>query len=67
MTKKSSLVLSSRKPQKFTRNLSFSCPQDVMDLSCNFAYQLVAAFSRDMMNDFVRVVSSPPAEAIEAS
>jgi hypothetical protein len=39
----------------------------VMDLGGNLANQLVAAFSSDMMNDLVRVVSSPPDEAIAAS
>jgi hypothetical protein len=38
-----------------------------MDLDGSLAYQLAAAFSRDMMNDLVRVVSSPPDEAIAAS
>jgi hypothetical protein len=38
-----------------------------MDLGYNLAYQFTATFSRNMMNDLVRVVSSPPAEAIEAS
>jgi hypothetical protein len=38
-----------------------------MDLDDSLAYQLAAAFSRDMMNDLVRVVSSPPDEAIAAS
>jgi hypothetical protein len=38
-----------------------------MDLGCNLAYQVAVAFSSDMMNDLVRVVSSPPTEAIEAS
>jgi hypothetical protein len=38
-----------------------------MDLSGSLAYQLVAAFSRDMINDLVRIVSSPPDEAITAS
>jgi hypothetical protein len=37
-----------------------------MDLGGNLAYQLADAFSSDMMNDLVRVVSSPPNEAIAA-
>jgi hypothetical protein len=43
------------------------CAQDAMDLDGSLAYQLVAAFSRDMMNDLARVVSSPPDETIMAS
>jgi hypothetical protein len=31
-----------------------------MDLDDSLAYQLAATFSRDMMNDLARVVSSPP-------
>jgi hypothetical protein len=38
-----------------------------MDLGGSLAYQLAATFSRDMMNDLVRVVLSPPDEAIVAS
>jgi hypothetical protein len=38
-----------------------------MDLGGSLAYQLTATFSRDMMNDLVRVVSSPPDEAITTS
>jgi hypothetical protein len=38
-----------------------------MDLDGSLAYRLVAVFSRDMMNDLVRVVSSHPDEAIAAS
>jgi hypothetical protein len=38
-----------------------------MDLNGSLAYKLVVAFSRDMMNDLVRVVSSPPDEAIATS
>jgi hypothetical protein len=38
-----------------------------MDLDGNLMYQLVVAFSRDMINDLVRVVSFPPDEAIMAS
>jgi hypothetical protein len=40
---------------------------DAMDLGINLAYQLVVAFLRDMMNDLVRVISSPLDEAIAAS
>jgi hypothetical protein len=39
----------------------------VMYLSGSLAYQLAAAFSRDMINDIARVVSSPLHEAIAAS
>jgi hypothetical protein len=68
LDKKSSSVLSSAwKPWNLTRKFSFSCPQDVMDLRCNLAYQLAAAFLSGMMNDLARVLSSPPVEAIEAS
>jgi hypothetical protein len=38
-----------------------------MDLGGSLAYYLTAAFLRDMMNDLVRVVSSPPDEAIVTS
>jgi hypothetical protein len=38
-----------------------------MDHGCNLAYQFVVAPSSDMMNDFVKVVSLPPDEAIAAS
>jgi hypothetical protein len=38
-----------------------------MDLGGSLAYQLAAIFSRDMMNYLVRVVSSPPDEAIVVS
>jgi hypothetical protein len=37
-----------------------------MDLGCNLPYQLATKFSSDMMNDLVRVVPFPPADAIEA-
>jgi hypothetical protein len=40
---------------------------DVVDLGGSLAYQLVAAFSCDMISDLTRVVSSPPNEAIAAS
>jgi hypothetical protein len=39
----------------------------VIDLGGSLAYQLVVAFSSDMMNDLGRVVLSPPNEAIVAS
>jgi hypothetical protein len=38
-----------------------------MDLGGSLASKLVVAFSRNMMNDLARVVSSPPDEAITAS
>jgi hypothetical protein len=38
-----------------------------MDLGCSVMYQLATAFSRDMMNDLARVVSSPSTEAITIS
>jgi hypothetical protein len=38
-----------------------------MDLGGNLAYQLAAAFSSDMINNLVRVVSSPLNEATAAS
>jgi hypothetical protein len=38
-----------------------------MDLGGSLAYQLATAFSRDMMNDLARIVSSPPDRAIAAS
>jgi hypothetical protein len=44
-----------------------SCAHDVMDLGGNLVYQLVVAFSRDMMNDLARVVTSPLDEAIATS
>jgi hypothetical protein len=55
------------KALKLMRNFSFNSPHDVIDLSYNLAYLLAIAFSSDMMNDLVRVVLSPPAEAIAAS
>jgi hypothetical protein len=65
--KKSSSVLTSAwKPWKLIRNFSFRCAHDVMDLEGNLAYQLVDAFSSDMINDLPSVVSSPPNEAIAA-
>jgi hypothetical protein len=44
-----------------------SCAHGVIDLGGSHAYQLAAVFSSDMMNDLVRVVSSPLNEAIAAS
>jgi hypothetical protein len=44
-----------------------SYAHDAMDLSGSLVYQLVAIFSSDVMNDLVRVVSSPPNKAIAAS
>jgi hypothetical protein len=44
-----------------------SYAHDVMDLGGSLTYQLAAAFSSDMMNDLVRVVSSPHDESITAS
>jgi hypothetical protein len=38
-----------------------------MDLGGSLTYQLAATFSRDMMNNLARVVSSPLDEAIAAS
>jgi hypothetical protein len=43
-----------------------SSAHDVMDLGASLIYQ-AATFSRDMMNDLARVVSSPPDEAIVVS
>jgi hypothetical protein len=61
-------VLSSAwKPWKLTRDFSFNWPQDVIDLDYNRAYQFIVALSSDMVNNLVRVVSSPPDEAIAAS
>jgi hypothetical protein len=37
-----------------------------MHLGGCLEYQFVAASSREMMSDFVRVASSPPAEAMAA-
>jgi hypothetical protein len=39
----------------------------VIDLNGSLVYQLAVAFSSDIMNDLVRVVSSPPNKAIAAS
>jgi hypothetical protein len=61
------MLRSAWKPWKLTRNFSLSYAHDAMDLGGNVAYQLVPAFLRDMMNDLVRVVSSPPDEVIAAS
>jgi hypothetical protein len=49
------------------RNFSFNWPQEVIDLSYNLAYQFVVVLSSDMMNDFTKVISFPPDEAIAAS
>jgi hypothetical protein len=38
-----------------------------MDLGGNLAYELATAFSRDMINNLARVISSPTDEAIAAS
>jgi hypothetical protein len=64
--KSSSVMISTWKPWKFTRNFSFSCAHEKIDLGGSLAYQFAFAFLSDMMNDFVRVVSSPPNEAIVA-
>jgi hypothetical protein len=48
------------------RNFSFKWPQDEIGLSCDLTYQFAAMPSSDMMNDFARVVSFPPNEAIVA-
>jgi hypothetical protein len=61
------VLRSTWKPWKLTKNFSLSCTHDVMDLGGNLAYQLAAAFSRDMMNDLARVMSFLPDEAITAS
>jgi hypothetical protein len=65
--KSSSLSRSAWKLWKLTRNFYLSCAHDAMHLSGSLAYQMTAAFSRDMMNDLARVVSSPLDEAIMAS
>jgi hypothetical protein len=46
---------------------SLGCAHDAMDLGDSLTYQLAVAFSRDIMNDLARVVSSPPDEAITTS
>jgi hypothetical protein len=61
------VLRSAWKPWKLTRNFSLSYAQDALYLGGNLAYQLAAAFSRDMMNDLARVVSSPPDKAIMTS
>jgi hypothetical protein len=38
-----------------------------MHLGGSVEYQFAVASSREMMSDFMRVASSPPAEAIAAS
>jgi hypothetical protein len=38
-----------------------------MHLGRSLEYQFVVASSREMMSDFTRVASSPPAEAMTAS
>jgi hypothetical protein len=38
-----------------------------MHLGRSLEYQFVVASSREMMSDFMRVASSPPAEAMIAS
>jgi hypothetical protein len=59
--------MSARKPWKLTRNFSFSCAHDMIDLRGSLAYQLAATFSGDMMKDLARVVSSLLNDAIAAS
>jgi hypothetical protein len=44
-----------------------NCAHDVIDLKGSLTYQLAATFLSDIMNDLVRVVSSPPNEVIAAS
>jgi hypothetical protein len=61
------VLTSAWKPWKLTRNFSLRCANDVMDLRGNLAYQLATAFSSDVINVLVRIVSSPPNEAIAAS
>jgi hypothetical protein len=61
------VLISALKPWKLTRNFSFNCAHDVIDLKGSLVYQLAPAFSGDMMKDLVRVVSSPLNEAIVAS
>jgi hypothetical protein len=39
----------------------------MIDLGGSLVYQFAAAFLSDIMNDFARVVSPPPNEAIAAS
>jgi hypothetical protein len=48
-------------------NFSFNCAHDMIDLEGSLMYQLAAAFSRAMMKDLVRVVSSLLNDAIAAS
>jgi hypothetical protein len=48
-------------------NFSFSCAHDMIDLEGSLMYQFANAFLSDMMNDLVKVVSSPPNETIVAS
>jgi hypothetical protein len=50
-----------------TRTFSFSCAHDMIDLGGSLAYQFATALSSEMMNDFARVVSSPPQDPIAAS
>jgi hypothetical protein len=51
MRKSSSVVMSTGKPWKLTRNFSFNYAHDVIDLGGSLTYQLVAAFLSDMMKD----------------
>jgi hypothetical protein len=65
---KSSSVLSSAwNPGKINKNFSFSCCQEYMHLSGSLEYQFVAAPSREIMSDLMRVASSPPTEAMVTS
>jgi hypothetical protein len=64
--KSSSVVISTWKPWKLTTNFSFSCAQEMIDLGGSLAYHFAAAFWSDMINDFTRVVSSLPNEALTA-
>jgi hypothetical protein len=61
------VLRSAWKSWKLTRNFSLSYAHDAMDIGSSLSYQLATAFSRDMMNDSARVISSPPDEAIAAS
>jgi hypothetical protein len=61
------VLIFAQKPWKLIRNFSFNWPQDVIDLGYDRVYQFAATLSSDMMNDLVRVVSSPPDKAIATS
>jgi hypothetical protein len=50
-----------------SRNFTFSCGQEFMQLGGALEYQFVVASSKEMISNSKRVASSPPTEAMAAS